>query len=53
MDDPKVVFLIYSNGSLVCLGAKSEKDVSRAVDKLKRRLEELDVMYGKSKTTGR
>jgi len=53
MDDPKVVFLIYSNGSLVCLGAKNEKEIPQAVDKLKRRLEEADVMYGKSKTTGR
>jgi len=40
MEDPKVVFLINSNGSLVCLGAKNEKEITRAVDKLMRRLEE-------------
>jgi len=53
MEDPKVVFLINSNGSLVCLGAKNEKEIPRAVDKLKRRLEEAGVIYGKTETNGR
>jgi len=51
MEDPKAVFLIFRSGSLVCVGAKSEKEITRAVDKLKRKLEEAGVMYGKSKTT--
>lgn len=39
MDNPRVVFLIFSNGNLVCVGAKMAKDVSRAVDKLKSKIE--------------
>ncbi|RJS83985.1 TATA box-binding protein [Candidatus Bathyarchaeota archaeon] len=34
MEDPKVVFLIFSSGKLVCAGAKKEEEVYRAVDKL-------------------
>jgi len=36
MEDPKVTFLIFTNGKLVCVGAKKEEDIHRAVDKLKR-----------------
>jgi len=39
MDDPNIVFLIFSNGNLVCDGGKREKEISRAVDKLKSRIE--------------
>ena len=34
MEDPKVVFLIFSTGKLVCVGAKREEEVYRAVEKL-------------------
>jgi len=34
MDDPKVVFLIFSTGKVVCVGAKKEKHVYEAVEKL-------------------
>lgn len=45
MDDPKVVFLIFSAGKLVCVGAKREREVYDAVDKLQKILEENDLIY--------
>jgi transcription initiation factor TFIID TATA-box-binding protein len=45
MDDPKVVFLIFSAGKLVCVGAKREPDVYIAVDKLQKILEEQDLIF--------
>jgi len=45
MSDPKVVFLIFSAGKLVCVGAKKEEQVYRAVDKLKILLEEKELIY--------
>src|SRR5208337_2319727 len=39
MDVPKVVFLIFSAGKLVCVGAKKEEQVYAAVDKIKQLLE--------------
>ena len=34
MEDPKVVFLIFATGKLVCVGAKREEDVYRGVENL-------------------
>ncbi|TET64837.1 TATA box-binding protein [Candidatus Bathyarchaeota archaeon] len=45
MDNPKVVFLIFSAGKLVCVGAKKEQDVYDAVNKLQGILEEKEVIY--------
>jgi len=45
MDEPKVVFLIFSAGKLVCVGAKKEGDVYEAVDKLQAILEEKDLIF--------
>jgi len=45
MDVPKVVFLIFSAGKLVCVGAKKEGDVYVAVDKLQGILEESDLIF--------
>ena len=45
MDDPKVVFLIFSAGKLVCVGAKREPDVYTAVDKLQKILEEQELIF--------
>ena len=45
MNDPKVVFLIFSAGKLVCVGAKKEQDVYDAVDKLQKILEEKEVIF--------
>ena len=44
MDKPKVVFLIFSAGKLVCVGAKKEKEVYEAVEKLKKILEENQLL---------
>jgi len=44
MEDPKVVFLIFSTGKLVCVGAKKEEDVYTAVEKLVTILDEEDVL---------
>ena len=45
MAQPKVVFLIFSAGKLVCVGAKKEEQVYEAVDKLKAILEEKELIY--------
>ena len=45
METPRVVFLIFSTGKIVCVGAKKEEDVYEAVEKLRRRLEEIEVLY--------
>lgn len=45
MDVPKVVFLIFSAGKLVCVGAKKEQDVYDAVDKLQKILEENELIF--------
>jgi transcription initiation factor TFIID TATA-box-binding protein len=45
MDEPKVVFLIFSAGKLVCVGAKKEEQVYAAVDKIQKLLEEKELIY--------
>jgi transcription initiation factor TFIID TATA-box-binding protein len=45
MDDPKVVFLIFSAGKLVCVGAKKEHEVYEAVDNIQRLLEEQGLIF--------
>ncbi len=45
MEDPKVVFLIFSAGKLVCVGAKKEQEVYDAVNKLQKILEENEVIF--------
>ncbi|MDH5754991.1 MAG: TATA box-binding protein, partial [Candidatus Bathyarchaeota archaeon] len=45
MEDPKVVFLIFSAGKLVCVGAKKEQQVYDAVNKLQKILEENEVIF--------
>jgi transcription initiation factor TFIID TATA-box-binding protein len=45
MDEPKVVFLIFSAGKLVCVGAKKEEQVYQAVDKIQKLLEEKELIF--------
>ena len=45
MKSPKVVLLIFSTGKIVCVGAREEKDVRRAVSKLHKQLEEKRLIY--------
>ncbi len=44
MKDPKVVFLIFASGKIVCVGAKSEDDVKVAVQNLLEEIQELDFV---------
>ena len=46
MEDPQVVFLIFNTGRLVCIGAKREEDVFRAVEKLVAFLERNALLVG-------
>ena len=45
MDDPKVVILLFSSGKLVCTGAKKEREVYEAVNKLHKKLEEEGIIH--------
>ncbi len=45
MENPHVVVIIFASGKLICAGAKKEKDVLRAVNKLHQKLEDEKVMY--------
>ena len=45
MRDPKVVILIFAQGKLVITGAKTEKQVYEAVERLQQRLEEERVIF--------
>ena len=45
MDELHVVFLIFSAGKLVCVGAKKEGQVYEAVDKIQQLLEEKELIY--------
>ncbi len=44
MEEPKVVLLIFSNGRIVCTGAKQENEVYDAVSRLRRILEESNLI---------
>ena len=44
MKSPNVVFLVFSTGKLVCVGARREEDVYEAVEKLVAILEEKGVL---------
>ncbi len=45
MEEPKVVFLIFSAGKLVCVGAKQEQQVYEAVAKIQKLLEEQELIF--------
>lgn len=44
MDSPKVVLLIFSSGKVVCTGAREEKEVKEAVEKLHSILSEIGAL---------
>jgi len=43
MQDPKVVFLIFSSGKIVCLGAKVKEKIDEAIPLLIKQLRESEV----------
>ncbi len=45
MSDPKVVILIFSNGKIVITGAKKEKHVFEAAEKMRAILAEYDLLF--------
>lgn len=47
MENPKVVILIFASGKLICVGAKKEKDVYKAVEELVTFLEKKGLLTEK------
>ncbi len=41
IDDPKVTFLLFGSGKIICTGGRSIRDVEKAVAKLDKRLKQL------------
>ena len=44
MTDPKVAFLLFGSGKIVCTGARSVKDVNIAVEKVSKKLKSLHAL---------
>ena len=44
VEEPKAVILIFSSGRIVCVGAKSTEDVSKAVEKVSEKLTRLGFL---------
>ena len=45
MSEPKVVILLFSTGKFVCVGAKKEEEIPRAISKLQETLEEKELIH--------
>jgi transcription initiation factor TFIID TATA-box-binding protein len=45
MKEPKVVFLLFGSGRLVCVGARVPEDVGTAIDKLTEELRRADLLH--------
>ncbi|MEM5802090.1 MAG: TATA-box-binding protein [Candidatus Aenigmatarchaeota archaeon] len=43
MEDPKVAFLLFGSGKVVCTGARSVKDVNVAMEKLHKKLKSINA----------
>ena len=48
MDDPKVTFLLFGSGKIICTGGRSINDVRRAVAKIDKKLRTLKKLSLKS-----
>jgi len=44
MEDPKVAFLLFGSGKIVCTGARNIQDVSTAVKKVSKKLKEIGAI---------
>lgn len=44
LDDPKVAFLLFSSGELVCTGGRTEDDVEQGIEQLKENLREIGAI---------
>jgi len=47
-ENPQVVFLVFTTGKLVCVGAKREEDIYRATENLLRILKKMHVITRES-----
>ena len=47
MQEPKVVLLLFASGKVVCTGAKREKQVYKAMEKISQILEEKNLFYAR------
>ncbi len=43
LDEPRVAFLLFSSGKIVCTGAKTVADIRRAIEKLDKKLKSMGV----------
>jgi transcription initiation factor TFIID TATA-box-binding protein len=48
MEQPKVTFLLFGSGKVICTGARTIADVNRAVAKVSKRLKKLDGEIAKA-----
>ncbi len=51
MSDPKVTFLLFGSGKIICTGGRSIADVKRAVEKIDKELRKLSRKQKKTKKT--
>ncbi|MCK4614990.1 MAG: TATA-box-binding protein, partial [Thermoplasmata archaeon] len=42
--EPKVVLLLFSTGKIICTGARTKKDVEKALENLKTELTDLGFL---------
>jgi len=47
MENPNAVVLVFASGKLVCTGAKREENVHQAISKLRKKLEDKQVIHYK------
>ena len=47
MNDPKVAFLFFSSGKIVCTGGRTVKDVNRAIEKVYKKLKSIGAIIPK------
>jgi len=43
LSDPRVTFLLFSSGKIICTGAQDIKDIHLALEKLKQKLESIGI----------
>ncbi|MBI4020095.1 MAG: TATA-box-binding protein [Candidatus Aenigmarchaeota archaeon] len=43
INEPRVAFLLFSSGKIICTGAHNIEDIHSALNKLKKRLEEIGI----------
>ncbi|MCK5023157.1 MAG: TATA-box-binding protein, partial [Candidatus Aenigmarchaeota archaeon] len=41
--DPRVAFLLFTSGKIICTGAQTEEDIHTALAKFKIKLEEIGI----------